>query len=101
MAHFVDCMLRKLQHFVEHDLIGVVGWGQCRPSIPVEGEDAIVELSVKVQGFPYRVRLESSEYRPPLGRIIVNNVVMGVVDKITWDKIAASIKRHAHDELTA
>ena len=92
MANMTDCMLRNLQRFVQQHLMGLVSWSSCEPIVPADGDGDVVEIGFDIAGTRYYVRVESSEFAPPMGRIIFDGRPVGVIDEKTWDKVAQQIK---------
>jgi hypothetical protein len=92
VAHLVDCMIRNLQRFIEYDLGPLVRWDQVRITVPADSENAAVVASFTLDGKLFYIRVDSSELRPPLGQITVDDIERGVIDEQTWTEIAIEIK---------
>jgi hypothetical protein len=87
-----DCLMRNMQRFVEFDLAGILRWDRVRLVVPVDGGGAAVEMSFTLDGRRFDIREESSDLKPPLGEISMNNKVCGPIDAATWAKLAIEIK---------
>jgi hypothetical protein len=83
-------MVRNLKAFVTEHLPGQVDWERVKLTAGDDGE--VVEIAFAFGRGQHVVRVESPDYSPPNGRVLLDTRDLGPIDVTSWEAVARALR---------